>query len=302
MKTRYNAIIKEDIELLYKFRKNFILFDVYQWNKIEIYKGDPANDPNALLIQTINPADITRISQGVYSYTMNAVIEPGAYYDKQYLIPEIGMPEFTDIEVVQVFDINYDGGSGDISYTRIRGSAIPNENVYAFLHKDVYYNNVYIPVKEYSTTADSEGIWFLDLPDTQNMEIGSYYHITVGQRRFNVVVPIYPLSNNIVDLPIFGDGLDIIPITPPKNISFSLISSSGFTVSWENDYENILGFRVYIDTVNIKPATSNKEVDKDTLSVLIDGLTANTLYYVWLVSYNQMGESEVVTATMTTLI
>lgn len=105
MRYRTNALINEDVTLRYRFNKNSAAYDIYQWVKVEIYNVDPRDNPGAVPIQTILPADITRESVGLYSYVMTAVATSGVYWDKQYYYPDPSVGELTDVETVLVNEL-----------------------------------------------------------------------------------------------------------------------------------------------------------------------------------------------------
>jgi len=110
MRYRYNAIINESTELHYFAKKSGSLYDIYQWNKIEIYDTDPSTG-FPIPIQIITSTGIERIRQGEYKYIMDPVLVGNKYYyDKQYYIPEENGSEITDIEKTFVNDAIYEGG------------------------------------------------------------------------------------------------------------------------------------------------------------------------------------------------
>jgi len=110
MKRRWNAIVNEETELHYFAKKSGSLYDIYQWNKIEIYDTDPSQG-SPTPIQVIASTGIERVGLGEYKYIMNPVsVGNKYYYDKQYYIPEEGASEVTDIEKVWVNEAVYEGG------------------------------------------------------------------------------------------------------------------------------------------------------------------------------------------------
>jgi hypothetical protein len=102
VRSRFQAVINDTVLLRYSTTRNGLRYDVYQWNKVEIYDVDPRDHPTALPIQTISSSGITREEKGLYNYLMNVVTTAGVYYDKQYYIPEVGEAEFIDVEQVIV--------------------------------------------------------------------------------------------------------------------------------------------------------------------------------------------------------
>ena len=102
MGTRIDAVVNVATTLRYQFAVDGVVSDIYQWDRIEIYDTDPRLTPLAVPIQTILPSAITRIGVGLYQYEMNAVSNPGMYYDKQYFIPLQGYNLITDMASVSV--------------------------------------------------------------------------------------------------------------------------------------------------------------------------------------------------------
>lgn len=103
MRTRFNAIVGDTVELKYLFTRNGAPYDIHQWTKVEIYDVDPRDFPSAVPLQTVLPAGIERVSTGLYRYVMSAVSSAKEYYDKQYYVAQPNTAEMTDVEQVPVY-------------------------------------------------------------------------------------------------------------------------------------------------------------------------------------------------------
>jgi hypothetical protein len=71
-------------------------------------------------------------------------------------------------------------------------------------------------------------------------------------------------------------------------------------LTWQDNSLVEQGYKIYVNTVNTKPATPQKTVAANTTSSFIDGLAYNTTYYIWVEAYAGTSVSSSATAQATT--
>ena len=101
--TRNNATEKIPINLYYQFTKGGAVFSIYNFQKVEIYETYADAVAGTNIVQTIDATgDISETTTGKYMYTAGGDetgdwLTYGTYYDKVFIIPELGGIQYTDI-------------------------------------------------------------------------------------------------------------------------------------------------------------------------------------------------------------
>lgn len=96
MGTRNDAVVNTTTDLQFQFTRNGEKFQPFAFLRVEIYptRTDAENQTN--LIETIN--SISDNGNGLASYTAAAIATAGTYYDRIYITPKTGYPEWSEID------------------------------------------------------------------------------------------------------------------------------------------------------------------------------------------------------------
>lgn len=182
--TRYNAIKDQINTLSFQFKKNNIPFNAHQIIDVKIFTSHDEALANVNSIQTIDAASIANPSTGLYQYAVNALSNPGTYFDVISLIPETGLgiqryinsfyvqeysSELPTIEgkcTIYGFMLNPDGSP-------VKGATISIEPVNQGNVNDV---NAIITNKIIKTKTNDSGAWSLSVFNTSSS--GSKYRIS----------------------------------------------------------------------------------------------------------------------------
>lgn len=90
--------------------------------------------------------------------------------------------------------------------------------------------------------------------------------------------------------PIFEPFPPMVPQTP-RTVSALPSSDTSMSLGWENSeyYED--GFKIYVSTNNLKPASPVVVLSADTYACSIPSLVSDRTYYFWVVAFNSTGDS-----------
>ncbi len=90
--------------------------------------------------------------------------------------------------------------------------------------------------------------------------------------------------------------------TAPTALVFTGVTSSSITVGWTDNSGDETGFKVYRNTVNVKPATPSYTTAANAVSQVDNGLSSGIAYYYWVESYNSGGSSSYITGSQATVL
>lgn len=90
--------------------------------------------------------------------------------------------------------------------------------------------------------------------------------------------------------------------TAPTNLTFSLVSTSGFTVGWTDTSATESGFYVYVGPSGTLPGSPTYTTNPNATSQVVTGLDDDTLYYVWVYAFITTGQSTPISGTQQTEI
>ncbi len=95
--------------------------------------------------------------------------------------------------------------------------------------------------------------------------------------------------------------LALQPPVAPEDLSVVAATASSLTLAWTDAADNEDSYRVYWSTENVRPASAPATLPAGSNTYYVDGLTAETNYYFWVVAVNAEGESPPATLSAQTL-
>lgn len=100
----------------------------------------------------------------------------------------------------------------------------------------------------------------------------------------------------------YAFGSIIVPTVPvaPTALTATATSSSQINLTWVDNAKNEIGYKVYRNTTNTKPAIATTTLLIGANTCQYEGLTANTTYYFWVEAYNTSGSSMAATVNAAT--
>ncbi len=98
------------------------------------------------------------------------------------------------------------------------------------------------------------------------------------------------MIGNAIGIPFQRGGAGTVTPEAPTDLVLVLLTDTSIKLTWTDNSDNENGFRVYIST-NGSTFTEKGTVSADTTTYTAEGLTANTLYYFYVVAYKDGIES-----------
>lgn len=88
--------------------------------------------------------------------------------------------------------------------------------------------------------------------------------------------------------------------TAPTNLKM-LGTRTWIRLSWIDNATNEQGYKIYLNTSNVKPSSPRSSIAANSNRYYIDSLGSQTLYYVWVEAYNVNGSSNALSDTVRTI-
>lgn len=301
--TRADGIIDQPTLLQFWFYKNGVLYDVDDFQKVEIYPTLADAQAGTNIIETIDAVDINHIDTGKYSYTAASIGTSGTYYDRVYIIPESGGSLWTPSELSK--DINpfylrkesYGSGTpGTVETCRVTlnifdyvANVTQHTKMYLDINKDnLWYNDTHMITKDKlpPIKPDSTGKIEIDLVETdtlsaENGGIDVYYTITIGTYEKRFTIPSGTLDATIKGLPEYQpfSELDVVD----EELAYSGVSVSD-TIDNLEVVPGSLTFKVAGTSINAKD-NSNGDGTGDIYGTDILGV-GSINYYTGVISFS----------------
>jgi poly(3-hydroxybutyrate) depolymerase len=137
---------------------------------------------------------------------------------------------------------------------------------------------------------------------------GTLSHVVTGllpQTAYNFWVVAYNGGGETAAGPVTATTLPPTPPTAPTGFVVggggAGLGANGVSLVWHDQSDNETGFRVYWNTVAVKPTSPGLLAGPSAAGIHVGGLQPETLYYFWVTAYNATGESATVTTSASTL-
>ncbi|WP_309386285.1 fibronectin type III domain-containing protein [Cerasicoccus frondis] len=94
--------------------------------------------------------------------------------------------------------------------------------------------------------------------------------------------------------------LELQPPASPGSLQATGVGATALTLSWDDLADNEEGYLVYYSVSDSQPADPQITLPADSTSCFIEGLSASTTYYFWVLAENEVGQSAVAQTSVTT--
>jgi len=191
MGSRFDATTLEATNLLFQFIKDGVSIDPFYIEKVTIHGTQDDADNDKDIIQTIPTEDITKVSEGIYIYTVNRLTTSQTYYDKIFIEPFDGEETITFVNSFVVSAPLYVGKLPDAPGTcKITGTLIDHNS------DPIICGRVYaLPIS--STISSSYGVYAFPTV-VHTTSTGTFEIELIRGMQFNVIIKEIGMSKIIL--------------------------------------------------------------------------------------------------------